>query len=150
MKTTFVLLFQIWMHFVKLTCLSIIFFYSYSFRVCDVQFEKKTPSYHWVHFYICENFIFFNLKLPRWPQEQYYITSHPALRKSAILHMATKYPTCGLPVVAVPQYTFRSRSFNTTLILSSPNVSYNGSQHCQTLNTNRLTLFNWTPRTYHQ
>lgn len=37
-------------------------------------------------------------------------TSHPAMRKSAILDIGTKYATWGLPVVAVPQYNFSSLS----------------------------------------
>ena len=51
-------------------------------------------------------------------------TSHPALKKSEILHIGTKYPTWGFPVVAVPQYTFISFSCNRVFNLSSPSVSW--------------------------
>lgn len=52
-----------------------------------------------------------------------YNTSHPACKKSAIFDIGTKYATCGLPVVAVPQYIFKSRSLRIAVSFSSPRCS---------------------------
>eukprot|EP00733_Pompholyxophrys_punicea_P001091 Pompholyxophrys_punicea_v1_NODE_469_length_1889_cov_3.664122.p2 type:complete len:149 gc:universal NODE_469_length_1889_cov_3.664122:1808-1362(-) len=52
------------------------------------------------------------------------VTSHPASKKSAIFVIGTKYPICGLPVVAVPQYNLRSRCCKISSIFCSPKNSW--------------------------
>lgn len=66
-----------------------------------------------------------------------YNTSQPPFKKSAIFVIGTKYAIWGLPVVAVPQYSFKLLSPTMVFNLSIPITSYNkkcmGVNHCSNL-----------------